>query len=77
MRCIDGVLHQYDVSASTKAHYDELLRVVDRRRLVNELGRPGQGLHHRALAGLGDVVSALIGKIPRRLKARTLACSDC
>ena len=77
MRNAHDVSHLYDGLGSAKARYDEFLRAADRRRLVDELRRPGQGLHHRALAGLGDVISALIGKIPRGSGARAPACSDC
>ena len=71
------VSHLYDESGSAKARHYEALRAADRRRLVNKLRRPGQGLHHRALAGLGDVLAVLTGKMPRGSGAKALACSDC
>jgi hypothetical protein len=77
MLSVHDVSHLYDGLGNAKARYDELLRAADRRRLVNELRRPGQGLHHRILAGLGDVLAALTSRIPRGSGARRLACSDC
>jgi hypothetical protein len=71
------VTHLYDETGSAKARYEEFLRAADRRRLVDEVRRSRQGLRHRALAGLGDAISALIGRIPRGSGARELACSEC
>jgi hypothetical protein len=55
-----AVSHLYDESGSAKARYDEFLHAADRRRLVDELRSSGQGLHHRVLAGLGDVLAVLL-----------------
>jgi hypothetical protein len=77
MRDAYAVSHLYDESGSAKARHYEALGTAEKRRLISEFRRSGQGLHHRVLARLGDALAALTGRMEVESGARALACSDC
>jgi hypothetical protein len=77
MRDAYAVSHLYDESGSAKARHYEALGTAEKRRLIREFRRSGQGLRHRALARLNDVFAVLTGKVERRAATRVVACSDC
>ena len=77
MRDAYDVSHLYDETGSAKARHHEALLSAERRRLVGELRRSGQGLHQRALAGLSDILGTFADRVSRAPETLEPACSQC